>query len=183
MDTGSTNNEIALAVLRSEEGVDTLDVEQIEVQAYDLGSGTGQNVFVVFGFDEAEPLASLGGAFVGGAQEWRVETFDAETRGGRSEVAGVADVLSPEIWYTLQIVFDGDDVIVNGAEEGDPLEEKVRYTFPNGKPSGLVGLGCSQAESKFDDFRVQGTNIASLAVEPAAKLATQWSALKLDTIW
>ena len=39
--TGSTDGEIGLAVLKDSEGVDTTDVETIEVDAYDLG--TDQN--------------------------------------------------------------------------------------------------------------------------------------------
>lgn len=177
--TGSTDSELGMAVLKESEGVDTIDVESIEVMAYDLGSGAWQNIFIIFGFDEANPVSYLAGPFVGGAQEWRIETFNSVTRGGRSKQVGLGDVLSPEKWYHLRVVFEDDSVVLYGAEEGEKLEERVSYNFPQGKPSGRVGLGGSNCENKFDDFIVSGPDIKPLSVEPEDKLSITWGKIKM----
>ena len=41
----------AIVLLKKSEGIDTADLESISVKAYDLGTGTWQNIFIVFGHD------------------------------------------------------------------------------------------------------------------------------------
>lgn len=172
--TGATSDQIALAVLN----IDTADVEVIEYEAYDLGTGGWQNFFTVFGYDEANPISYLAGPFVGGAQEWRVETFDSVTKGSRTEVAGVADTLAPEKWYSVKVVFEGNDVILYGAERGQDLVELLRYILPEGKPGGKIGLGASNSEAKFDNVKITGASITSVDID--GKLATTWGTIKLS---
>ena len=174
--TGATDSVIALALLGDDFSIDTTDVEVIEYEAYDLGTGGWQNFFAVFGYDEANAVSYLTGPFVGGAQEWRVETFDPVTKGSRSKVAGVVDSLAPEVWYSVKALFQGDEVIVYGAERGEALAEKLRYAFPDGKPSGRVGLGASNSEVKFDNVKVSGESLASVDVN--GKLAAVWGAIR-----
>ena len=78
----------------------------MEAFAYDLGSGSWQNMYIVFGFDEANPLTYSDGPFVGGAQAWRFQTFDSKTRGGISTVASGAEALSPGKWYHVKVMFN-----------------------------------------------------------------------------
>ena len=181
VNVGSTDSELGMAVLKETEEVDTEDVESVEVMGYDLGSGGWQNLFLIFGFDESQPLSYLAGPFVGGAQEWRIETFDSQNRGGRASVAGAADVLSPKTWYHVKLVFEGDTGVLYGAEEDGDLEEKLRYDFPGGKPFGRVGLGGSNCDNKFDDFKVTGPGILGFAVEPEDKLAAAWGKIKINS--
>jgi len=175
--TGSTSNMIAAALLKEEEGVRTEDLDYVSVRAYDLGTGEWQNIFILFGYDKNEPQYYLGGPFVGGAQEWRIEPVDTKTNDRGSKVAAQGDTLSPEKWYIIKIVFDGDTAILYGAEEGKKLEERTRHTFPKGRPKGRVGLGGSNCENKFDDFTVAGPTITS-PVQPHDKLASLWGKLK-----
>lgn len=170
---------VGIAVLKESEGVDTKDVETIEVLGYDLGTGTWQNVYIVFGFNEGNPVSYLAGAFVGGAQAWRFQTFDSETRGGITTVKEVDASLSPEKWYHLKLVFEDDSVILYGAEKGEDVEEKATYTFSQEKPSGRIGLGGTGSDTKFDDFIVSGTDIQGLAVEPEDKLSITWGKIKM----
>jgi hypothetical protein len=167
-----------VAVLKASEGIDTKDVETIEVMAWDLGTGPWQNLTIVFGFDESEPLSYQAGPFVGGAQAWRVQTFNSANRSGIATVQTVGDTLGPGKWYHIKVVFEGDTAILYGAEEGKDLEEKTRYDFPQGKPSGRIGLGGNGANAKYDNFKVTGPEVEALAVESKGKLSAVWGDIK-----
>lgn len=168
-----------VAVLKESEGVDTEDVEAMEVFAYDLGEGSWQNMYIVFGYNEDNPFTYLGGPFVGGAQAWRFQTFDTNGLSGIGTVKESGEALSPEKWYHVKIEFEGDDAILYGAEKGENLEEKLMYTLPDGKPSGRIGLGGTGSYSKFDDFKVSGADVQGMAVKPEDKLSITWGKIKM----
>ncbi len=179
--TDPDTSRIGMAVLKESEGIDTEDVESIEFMGYDLGTGPWQNMFIVFAFDERNPVTYGIGPFVGDADAWRLLPFDSKTRiypagdWNNPLVPRKNEALGPRKWYHVKLVFDADTVILYGAEGEDDLEEKLRYEFPDGKPSGRIGVGGVGSNVKYDNFRVVGQN---LAVEPEDKLPTAWGKVK-----
>lgn len=176
--TESTTTMCAIALLKEEEEVRTEELEYISVKGYDLGTGEWQNLFIVFGYDEAEPQYYMAGSLVI-AQAFYFETVDMQThnRGAdlnRVDVAGLA----AETWYEMKVVFEGDTVTMFAGEEGEKLEERVSYTFPGGMPKGRVGLGASASENKYDDFIVAGPNVKPISVESHGRLTTTWGKVK-----
>ena len=178
------SSKVGMAVLKESEGIDTSDVESIELMGYDLGTGVWRNALIVFGFDERNPVTYGIGPMIGGAQAWRLMTFDSKTRifvlG--TFLAQHQEGLGPKKWYHVKLEFDGDTVILYGAEGEDDLEEKLRYEFPDGKPSGRIGIGGFGSNVKYDDFRVTFENPDAKpegqAVEPKDKLSTAWGKIK-----
>jgi len=86
----------------------------------------------------------------------------------------------PKQWYHFRIVAKGDTFQAYGKEKGDntsfsnmdPIMEGQDATFPKGK-FGLYGL------IYVDNVVIGETeNDLTIAVEPAGKLATTWSAIK-----
>lgn len=169
-----------IAVLKESEEIDTIDVESIEVMGNDLGTGAWQNMYIVFGFDEGNPLSYSAGPFVGGAQEWRFQSFNSANRGGVATIKGMAGQLAPNTWYQVKVVFEGDEAVLFGAEEGEELEEILRHSFPGGIPSGRIGIGSNGSDVKFDNFKVIGPGVASLAVRPEEKLPVAWGSIKAE---
>lgn len=183
--TDPDSSRAGIAVLKESEEIDTSDVESIEFMGYDLGTGPWQNMFIVFGFDERNPVTYGIGPFVGSAQAWRLLPFDSRTRiypagdWDNPLVARKNEALGPGKWYHVKLEFDGDTVILYGAEADGDLEEKLSYEFPDGKPSGRIGIGGFGSNVKFDDFRVTGPGVKSLAaVEPKDKLPVAWAKIK-----
>ena len=176
-DTGTAG----IAVLKESEGIDTLDVESVEVRTLDLGSGSWQNMTIVFSFDDGAPLSYQAGPFVGGAQAWRMQTFNSADQGGVATVHSFTDVLAPNVWYNVKLVFEGDTVIMYGAEEGNDLEEKLRYDIPGGLLPGRIGLGGNGSNVKYDDLTITGAGIKGMAVEPGNNLSATWGKIKMES--
>jgi hypothetical protein len=179
--TDPTNSDASIAVLKESEGIDTRDVESIEFMGYDLGTGPWQNMLIVFGFDEKNPVVYGIGPWVGPAQSWRLQGFDTKTRIYRAMtwLARRNEVLGPRKWYHVKIEFADDTVILYGAEADRDLGPKLSYKFPDGKPSGRIGIGGVGSNVKFDDFRVTGPWTKSLAVVvPKDKLPMAWGKIK-----
>jgi len=172
-----------LAVLNEAEGIDTSDVESIDVMGYDMGTAGWKNSFIVFGFDERNPTSYAIGPCVGGAQAWRLCPFDSSTRVWPAAwLIQRGDGLASRKWYRTKIVFDGDTLILYGAEADGDLEEKMQYEFPNGRPSGRIGVGGIGSNAKFDDFKVtfenQDAEPVGQAVAPKDKLSATWGMIK-----
>lgn len=176
------SSKVGMAVLKESEGIDTEDVESIEFMGYDLGTGQWKNLHIVFGFDEHHPVTYGIGAHLFGA--WRLMTFDSKTRifALGTFLVQHKEGMGPRKWYHVKLEFDGDTVILYSAEGEDALEEKLRYEFPDGKPSGRIGIGGFGSNAKYDDFRVTFENPdaepKSMTVEPKDKLSTAWGKLK-----
>jgi hypothetical protein len=171
----------SIAVLKESEGIDTRDVDSIEFVGYDLGTGPWQNMLIVFGFDETKPVIYGIGPWVGPAQSWRLVELDSKTKvyTTLTWLARKSEVLGPKKWYHVKIEFDGDTIILYGAEGDADLQEKLRYEFPDGKPSGRIGISGVGSHVKFDDFRVTGPWTKSLAVVvPKDKLPMAWGKIK-----
>lgn len=177
--TGGRNN-AGIAVLKESEGIDIRNVESIEVMGFDLGNGSRKNIFIMFGFDENNAEMYGIGPFVG-ADDWRLMVIDTENRIWRvgNWIVQHDEPLHPGRWYHVKLEFDGDTVILYGAEGDDDLEEKLRHEFPGGIPSGRIGIGGIGSNVKFDDFRVTGPGVNNLAiVEPEDKLPMAWGKVK-----
>jgi hypothetical protein len=174
---------MGIVLLKEEEGVDTRDVEYIEVRGMDLNGPGAKNLAIFFGYDEDAPKAYFAGPFVGGMQQWifadmTVPDNNWTSRGG--SIVAAADDLGPNIWYKIRIEFKDDSATLYGAEEGDALKEWVTLEFPDGKPKGRIGIGGCDSVNKFDDFVVFGTNITPLAVEPSSvNTVTAWGAIRI----
>lgn len=175
---------MGVVLLKEEEGVDTRDVEYIEVRGMDRNGPSAKNLAVFFGYDEDAGKAYFAGPFVGGMQQWifadmTLPDNNWTSRGG--SIVTVPDKLGPDIWYRIRIEFKDDSATLYGAEEGEPLEERVTLEFPDGKPRGRIGIGGCDSVSKFDNFVVSGANVPSLAVElSSTKLAIAWAEIKSD---
>ncbi len=174
-----------IAVLKEAEGIDTSDVESIELMGYDLGTGRWQNTFIVFGFDERNPVTYAIGPCVGAAQAWRLCPVDSKTRvwPGKTTLVEHKERLVSRKWYHVKLVFDGDTIILYGAEGEDDLKEKLRYNFPGGRPSGRIGVGGIGGDAKFDDFKVTFKSLdadpgGQAVVEPEDKLPVAWGKVK-----
>ena len=177
----SADPDASIAVLKESEGIDTRDVESIEFMGYDLGTGPWQNMLIVFGFDETKPVIYGVGPWVGPAQSWRLVELNSKTKVYTTLTWLVRrnEVLGPKKWYHVKIEFEGDTVIVYGAEGDGDLEEKMKYEFPDGIPSGRIGISGVGSHVRFDDFIVTGPGINSLAVvEPSDKLPMAWGKIK-----
>ena len=170
-----------IAVLKESEGIDTKDVESIELMGYDLGTAGWKNAFIVFGFDESNPVTYAIGPCVGHAQAWRLCPVDSKTRAwiGKTTLVEHKEQMTSLKWYHVKLVFDGDTIVLYGAEADGDLKEKMSYTFTEGMPSGRIGVGGIGSDAKFDNFRVTGPWTKSLAVVvPKDKLPMAWGKIK-----
>lgn len=180
--TGSTRNRIGIAVLKDSEGVDTRNVNSIEVYGYDLWSGDWNNILIMFGFDEKNSVSYLAGHYFL-TETWGIETFNPKNKSSRTFVAIDNEKLVSRRWYHMKVVFSGNTVILYGATKGLELKEKVRYNIPGGIPSGKIGLAGSNSENKYDEFIVRGPGIEQMAVEPPDKLSITWASIKSAKLW
>ena len=60
---------------------------------------------------------------------------------------------------------------INDKEQG---EGTSGTTYKAGK----IGVWCWKTEASFDDVKITGGNVKTLAVDPQSKLATTWGSLK-----
>jgi len=140
--TGASISAPAFSVINTETQDMTIDVD-----AKDLGTGTYQNFYIVFAYDEANRKAYWAGARVGGNM-WSIEEIDIDT-GAWSYLASTPETINTNTWYSLKVIVSGDTVTLYA--DGS---EKVSYTFPGGMPVGKVGLGGHNNHVHFDDFSV-----------------------------
>ncbi|MDP6999349.1 MAG: hypothetical protein QF569_24995 [Candidatus Poribacteria bacterium] len=171
--------EEAIVLLKKNEGVDMAGVEYISVQAYDLGTGPWQNIFIVFGNDGKALNYYLGGVFVGGRQKWAFDNIGMKTnkRAGALQEVGCVPNCPPLKWFEIRLEIKNGEAILIGGEKGDKVKERVRHKF--GKiPSGRVGLGSSKSIVKYKDFIVGGKGVQSMPVSPQERMTTTWARIK-----
>ena len=115
----------AIVLLKKSEGIDTADLESISVKAYDLGTGTWQNIFIVFGHDGKSDNYYLGGVFVGGRQGWAFDPIATKDnkRGAEILVAPCDPKCPPEKWFDIRIEFKNGEAILSGGETGGKIKE------------------------------------------------------------
>jgi hypothetical protein len=172
---------MGFVLLKEKEGIDTKDIDYIEVRGMDLNGPGAKNIAIFFGYDKDAGSAYFAGPFVGGVQKWifaKMTIPDHNWINGRgTSIADAPDKLGPDIWYKTRLEFKADSVTLYGAENGKPLKELVTLDFPEGKPKGRIGLGGCDCVNKFDDFTVSGVKI--LAIQSLTKdIATTWGAIR-----
>ena len=170
--------EEAIVLLKKNEGVDMAGVEYISVQAYDLGTGTWQNIFIVFSHDGKSDNYYLGGVFVGGRQKWAFDPIVTKDnkRGAEILVAACDPKCPPEEWFDIRIEFTNGEAILSGGETGGKIKEMGRHKF--GKiQGGRVGLGASKSIVKYKDFIVVGKGVQA-SVSPQRRITTTWASIK-----
>ena len=168
----------AIVLLKKSEGIDTADLESISVKAYDLGTGTWQNIFIVFGHDGKSDNYYLGGVFVGGRQGWAFDPIATKDnkRGAEILVAPCDPKCPPEKWFDIRIEFKNGEAILSGGETGGKIKAMARHKF--GKiQGGRVGLGASQSVVKYKDFIVAGKGVQT-SVSPQGRITTTWTNIK-----
>ena len=76
-------------------------------------------------------------------------------------------------WYHMKIKVEGKKfaLTINDKEQG---EGTSGTTYKAGK----IGVWCWKTEASFDDVKITGGNVKTLAVDPQHKLATTWGSLK-----
>ena len=167
-----------ITLLKKSEGIDTADLESISVKAYDLGTGTWQNIFIVFSHDGKSDNYYLGGVFVGGRQKWAFDPIATKDnkRGAEILVAACDPNCPPEKWFDIRIEFTNGEAILSGGETGGKIKEMGRHKF--GKiQGGRVGLGASKSIVKYKDFIVVGKGVQA-SVSPQRRITTTWASIK-----
>lgn len=133
-------------------------------------SGGWENFGVIFAYvDDTEAYQA---DIRGGNDTLRIEKFTPNTKTVQVLAQG-NQVSNFSEWFDVEIVIEGDTVIVSIDED-----EIVRHTFPDGLPEGKIGFGGEESHVEFDNITIMGPGIGDMAVSSTGKLSTAWGEMK-----
>ena len=90
------------------------------------------------------------------------------------------DALKSDKWYRVRVTFGENEVVVSGAESGKNTVERLRYTFPEGRPDGKMGLAAITSKVKFDDVKI--TVNLDIGFDSKGSLSDTWGNVKCSEI-
>ncbi|MFP6720637.1 MAG: family 16 glycoside hydrolase [Candidatus Poribacteria bacterium] len=102
--------------------------------------------------------------------------FDARDRLPQQHIPAVGGVkIKNGEWYKVKAVIEGTKytLYINDKKQGE-VSDKVY------DKSGKIGIWCWETKASFDDVKITGRNVKSLAVDPQSKLASVWGKLKRE---
>jgi len=102
--------------------------------------------------------------------------FDARDRLPQQRIpaAGGVKIKNGE-WYKVKAVIEGTKytLYIDNKKQGE-VSDKVY------DKSGKIGVWCWETKASFDDVKITGGNVKSLAVDSQSKLASVWGELKRE---
>ena len=102
--------------------------------------------------------------------------FDARDRLPQQHIPAVGGVkIENEEWYQVKAVIEGTNytLYINDKKQGEVSDKAY------GK-NGKIGVWCWETKASFDDIKITGAGVKSLAVDPRSKLASIWGEFKRE---